>query len=460
MASEPAIIPSAWAANNTATETIPATTSESGKASWDQGFPIETSLPLSQGGIPPRYGDFNGILKALSEFALFAQAGGTFAWRNSLDYAVGSIVVGTDGSVYRAAAASGPSSTAVNPVGDTSGKWERITSQSDLTALSTAVAGAVSDASAAVSTAGAAQSAVTTLDANVVKTSGDQTVGGDKTFTGDIYCKNGNPYFNFIETDTEHGGAVQGYQGMYFLDKNSAQMGSIIFQKLLTSGNAPYSQFRIEHYGNTSSDTMRMLLFREDTLSNWMLMPGTTNLITLGTSNYVWKQVYAQTTTISTSDARLKTQIDAVPDNVLDAWGDVNWQQFQMRDAVAEKGEAKARLHTGLVAQYIDEVFRAHGLDASRYGLFCFDAWEAEPAQYDKEGNIIDPAKEAGDKYSLRYEEALAMEAAYQRRRADRAEARIASLEERLAALEAFLLEAAGTASEAEIAAAEDIDGE
>lgn len=43
---------------------------------------------------------------------------------------------------------------------------------------------------------------------------------------------------------------------------------------------------------------------------------------------------------------------------------------------------------------------------------------------------------EAGNEYSIRYEEALCMEAAYQRRENARLKKRIADLEERLAALE------------------------
>lgn len=189
MANQPSLIPSAWAANNSTTETIPATTTESGKASWDQGFPVETSLPLSEGGIPPKYGDFNGILNVLSQFCLFAQAGGQFTWSSTLAYSVGSIVVGSDGSIYRAVQAT----TNVNPVGDTSGKWERIVSQSDIAALEADIQTAMSNAANAVSNSSAAQSAVSTLDANVVKLSGNQDVGGVKTFTSKITLPSGTP---------------------------------------------------------------------------------------------------------------------------------------------------------------------------------------------------------------------------------------------------------------------------
>lgn len=79
-----------------------------------------------------------------------------------------------------------------------------------------------------------------------------------------------------------------------------------------------------------------------------------------------------------------------------------------------------ARTHMGLIAQRIQSAFEAHGLNAADYGFFCHDSWTANEDH------------EAGDAYSLRYEECLCIEAAYQRRRADRLEARIAALEERL----------------------------
>lgn len=149
------------------------------------------------------------------------------------------------------------------------------------------------------------------------------------------------------------------------------------------------------------------------------LQPTADNSITLGASSCRWKQLYAGTTTISTSDEREKQQISEFPDEVLDAWEDVKLYQFKFNDAVNDKGEA-ARLHTGLIAQQIKEVFEAHKLDAAAYGLFCFDAWEESDDT------------PAGERYALRYEECLILEAAYQRRRADRIEARLEALEKAL----------------------------
>lgn len=82
---QPSIMKMAWAKNG-AKVTIPETTTTLGKASLSQGFPTETSLPLEDGGIPPRREDFNGALNMLSLFAMFSQAGGMFSWSSEVDY--------------------------------------------------------------------------------------------------------------------------------------------------------------------------------------------------------------------------------------------------------------------------------------------------------------------------------------------------------------------------------------
>lgn len=433
MANQPSFIPSAWAANNSTTETIPATTTESGKASWDQGFPVETSLPLSEGGIPPKYGDFNGVLNVLSQFCVFAQAGGQFTWSSTLSYSVGSIVVGSDGSIYRAVQAT----TNVNPVGDTSGKWERIVSKSDIDALEADIQTAMTNASDAVSNASAAQSAVSTLGANVVKLSGDQTIDGTKTFSSSVYteasflCKQ-----NFAFGTWPSSTVVPGIGSR---DKNNLTGSWVGFRyaSTLTSLRLYVRKSDDSSTAATSLPYVEFAYGKDTGVYSWA--PKTDNAYYLGYTSARWKQLYAGTTTIATSDERLKDNISAVPDSVLDAWGDVDWSQFQFRDAIAEKGENKARLHNGLVAQRIDAAFKAHGQDASRYGLFCYDEWEATPEEKDEQGNVTEEAKPAGNIYSLRYEEALCMEAAYQRRRADRAEARISALERRLNEMEAAI---------------------
>jgi hypothetical protein len=188
-------------------------------------------------------------------------------------------------------------------------------------------------------------------------------------------------------------------------------------------------QTQLAVYKNTESDSNIQVILLNPASGDYVFHPSEDNAVNLGMSSRRWKQLYAGTATINTSDERLKDNIAPISDEVLDAWGEVGWYQYQFKDAVAEKGETKARLHTGAIAQRIESVFTAHGLDANRYGLLCYDEWSATPSERDEDGNVVQEAQPAGNRYSLRYEEALCMEAAYQRRRADRLEARIEALE-------------------------------
>ena len=111
-----------------------------------------------------------------------------------------------------------------------------------------------------------------------------------------------------------------------------------------------------------------------------------------------------------------------------------------------KKGES-ARLHVGIIAQQVKDAFEIEGLDATRYGLLCYDEWSSEyetvtvvdaEAIYDEDGNELTPGRSheelrlvrpSGNRYGIRYEEALALECAYQRWLGERRDDRIAALE-------------------------------
>lgn len=154
------------------------------------------------------------------------------------------------------------------------------------------------------------------------------------------------------------------------------------------------------------------------TTSRMDFIPSSPNGIgTLGNGSKKWANIYAVTAEIDSSDERAKDNVEDIDEALMRAWGKVNFKVFQMRDAIEKKGEEDARLHVGVIAQQVAEAFASEGLDASRYGLFCHDSWEAE---YNEQGNLI---TEAGDSYGIRYSEALALECAYQRWRLDKLEA-------------------------------------
>ena len=163
--------------------------------------------------------------------------------------------------------------------------------------------------------------------------------------------------------------------------------------------------------------------FTQDRIS-----PSLDNVASIGSGGNRLKEVFAATNVINTSDQREKQDIAPIADDVLDAWADVSLVAYRWVESVREKG-AGARIHSGVIAQQVRDAFEAKGLDATRYGLLCYDQWEAQEEELDDEGNISTPARDAGDRWGIRADQCLFVEAAYQRRRLDRLEARLAALE-------------------------------
>ncbi|BBD01829.1 tail fiber domain-containing protein [Sphingobium sp. YG1] len=207
------------------------------------------------------------------------------------------------------------------------------------------------------------------------------------------------------------------------------------------------------------------------------------NAYDIGAGSVRVRQIYGANGAINTSDVRTKQQVEAIPDEWLDAWGDVRHVRFKFNTAVEEKGDA-ARWHVGYIAQEILDAFAARDLDATKIGLLCHDEWEErrEPEYrtetrtkrtpraipsvgglldaagnplvtwtYDEEpeevqvatGNMI-VTREAGDLWSIRPDQCAAIEAAWQRREIGKsassltnAEIMITALLSRIEALEA-----------------------
>ncbi|MFH2476605.1 tail fiber domain-containing protein [Citrobacter freundii] len=171
------------------------------------------------------------------------------------------------------------------------------------------------------------------------------------------------------------------------------------------------------------------------------IYPLTDSTYTLGTGALRWSTVYASTGSINTSDEREKTAPLVIDDTVLDAWGDVQFITFQWLEAIRQKGDDTARWHFGLIAQKVRDAFAAHGLDGTRYGLLCYDEWEDQwvpEIAYRlneetgmEEGYITGKNLfvSAGNRWGIRSDQCLFLEAAYQRRNYARLIKRIEALE-------------------------------
>ena len=111
--------------------------------------------------------------------------------------------------------------------------------------------------------------------------------------------------------------------------------------------------------------------------NNNSVAPGTDNAWSLGNSSQRWSVIYAATGTINTSDATQKQQIRVLSNAEKQAAQSIKLalKAFKFNDAVEKKGD-KARIHFGVIAQEVKEIFAVVGLDAENYGLFCSDTLE------------------------------------------------------------------------------------
>lgn len=91
------LIPRPFASSEGATyQVIPDKTETPGRASFQQGFPAETQLPLSSGGIAPNRMDFQGLFHLLTAFGFWQQSGGLWEYNKTLNYAPPAVVYHKD----------------------------------------------------------------------------------------------------------------------------------------------------------------------------------------------------------------------------------------------------------------------------------------------------------------------------------------------------------------------------
>lgn len=201
------------------------------------------------------------------------------------------------------------------------------------------------------------------------------------------------------------------------------------------------------------------------TIQSSALSPVTDNKMSVGTASLRASVIFSATGAIQTSDKNSKDNISDIPDEILDAWELVRAKVYQFKDSLKEKGD-DARWHFGWIAQLVRDAFESAGIDPFKLALLCYDKWDDEweevpakvrqiPAVFSEilgaDGQRImvtpastveaEPARRilkvaAGERYGIRYDEALALEAALMRRTTRRQQEATKRLEERLAALE------------------------
>lgn len=198
------------------------------------------------------------------------------------------------------------------------------------------------------------------------------------------------------------------------------------------------------YFGNYNRGTKESTIWLH--MNGSRLRPALDDSLNIGTSGQRIKDIHLANNPIVTSDMREKGAPVSIHDKVLDAWGDVQIIVFQWLRAIEQKGNAAARWHFGVIAQAVRDAFAAHGLDACKYGLLCYEKWEEEwreipavvkehPAEYSQvagadgeplllreawfeviEAERSELVHPAGDRWGVRADQCLFLEAAWQRR--------------------------------------------
>lgn len=195
-------------------------------------------------------------------------------------------------------------------------------------------------------------------------------------------------------------------EGFLGLDAAALHVGSITRQNTATGAIMHLSSgHRMEfetHQGGSPGNNYDLFL---DTAQ---LSPGNDDVVALGSLTNRYTTVYATTGSINTSDLALKNVRGELSEAELKAWARVRVKAYSWKDRTTNA------LHLGLVAQEVEEAFKAEGLDATDYGLLV---------------------KGEKGELGLRYSECWALEAAFGRMERT-------GLGERLAKLEAWAAKA------------------
>lgn len=170
---------------------------------------------------------------------------------------------------------------------------------------------------------------------------------------------------------------------------------------MVLNGQTMQFQHRATGFGGTAGTSpLAFNLNTTITRSGYKFTPATDNNLDLGETSFRWKQLYAGTTTIATSDATEKTPVAKLTDNEIQAGKALSKEigTYQWLDSVKEKGD-EARHHVGMTVQRAIEVMKQYDLDPMAYGFICYDEWEAKEEEVSviRLGRIVTPGTETAE---------------------------------------------------------------
>ena len=158
---------------------------------------------------------------------------------------------------------------------------------------------------------------------------------------------------------------------------------------------------------------------------------------------------------VVSSDRRIKDEISEIPDEILDAWENLEPKQYKYKSDL-ENDKDNAQVHYGWIAQDVESIIKGGRKAEIKNGLWLHEEWEEQEEvsheeEYTEEvqtksgktetvtktRKVIDtPYKAKGDSYGLRYTECLVVECAYLRKKNKELQAQLDKLSARLDKLE------------------------
>lgn len=135
--------------------------------------------------------------------------------------------------------------------------------------------------------------------------------------------------------------------------------------------------------------------------SSWRLSPAVSGQLQLGGANYKWGQIFATSSTISTSDREEKHDINALDDLVKDFILGLNPVSYKFNDGTS------GRTHFGMIAQDVEELMAHQGISSMDFAGFIKSP--KIKTVTDEEGTVIEEKVIENEYlYGLRYEEFIA----------------------------------------------------
>ena len=145
----------------------------------------------------------------------------------------------------------------------------------------------------------------------------------------------------------------------------------------------------------------------------WTFDPDANGTVALGTQNHRWTQLFATTSTISTSDENLKNSIEEIDIRYLELFKRLQPVTYKFNDGTS------GRTHIGFISQRVKEAMDAVGITDLEFAGYCRDqkTVQIESAVPD-DAKCAEPIGETYKEdvpiedeyiYSLRYEEFIAL---------------------------------------------------